>query len=205
MNKKFDKYNNFEISNMPQNEWIEFRKKYKNLLLNEYPNYNFDHRFKLMLDIKKVLDSENVELLLADGVLLGAVREQDFIQWDPDVDMHVMSSQFIPAYNSIRDKLLDLGYIVRSTSEYPKMKINLFSKGEKVGILAIYKGSDYYYRSIYRWPLEIYDNLEKINFREVQFSAPKIQQYLLHQYGADWHSPKKENYFNKELFTYERK
>ena len=191
-----------QINNLSHEEWSYFKKKNKDVLYNKYPNFNFNARYDIMLNVKKIVESEGINLLLANGTLLGAVREKDFIEWDDDVDMDILAHEFEPKFESIKAKIISSNpdYIVRAITHHPWMKINVLDKGEKVGILAIYKNEKCYFRGPYVWPHEVYDNLEKIEFRGEKFMTPKIKQYLVHQYGANWKKPLKENYFSKELF-----
>ena len=192
--------NNLEISQLPQHEWVEYKRQNRDKLLNKYPNYDFDSRFEIMLKFKEIVEDEGLTLLLANGTLLGAVREKDFIEWDDDVDMDTLAEEFVPKFETIKGRLLDLGYIVRAIPDYPRMKINVYNKGEKVGILAIYKGEKNYHRGPYRWPLEVYENLEEIEFRGIKFVTPKIEKYIEHQYGKNWKTPKRENYLSEDVF-----
>jgi|TARA_Y100000289_G_C3922267_1_gene151137 phosphorylcholine metabolism protein LicD len=192
--------NNLQISQLPHHEWVEYKRQNRDKLLNKYPNYDFDSRFEIMLKFKEIVEDEGLTLLLANGTLLGAVREKDFIEWDDDVDMDILAEEFVPKFETIRDRLLELGYIVRAIPDYPKMKINVYNKGEKVGILAIYKSEKFYHRGPYRWPLEVYENLEEIEFRGTKFKTPKIDEYIEHQYGKNWKTPKRENYLSEDVF-----
>jgi phosphorylcholine metabolism protein LicD len=192
--------NNREVSELSYKEWVLYKKKNTSLLLNSYPNYNFEIRFEIMKNVKNVVEEEGVTLYLSNGTLLGAVRQKDFIPWDKDVDMDVLAEELELKYKTIKSKLIQLGYIVRGVEDYPRMKINVYHGGEKVGILALYLKDQIRYRGPYKWPKNFYEDAEKIDFKGITFKAPKIDQYLIHQYGKNWKTPLKENYFSKDLF-----
>lgn len=192
--------NNKKINNLSHKDWILYKKKNISKLLNSYPNYDFETRLEVMKKIKDIAEEEGVSLYLANGALLGAVREKDFIPWDNDVDMDVLAEELEPKFKIIKNKLINLGYIVRGIKLYPQMKINIYHEGEKVGISALYLKDQIRYRGPYKWPKEFYEEAEAINFKGVTFKTPKINQYLIHQYGKNWEIPLKENYFNKDLF-----
>lgn len=193
--------NNKEISNLSHAEWVKYKKENRAALLNDYPNFNFDLRFEIIKEFKHILEKEGITLYLANGALLGAVREKNFIAWDDDVDMDVLYEELEPKYETIREQLIDLGYIVRGINKYPEMKINIYHGGEKVGILALYSKGEFRIRGPYKWPSFLYENPEKIVFKGETFTAPQIIDYLKHQYGSDWRVPKKKNYFNKDVFV----
>lgn len=187
---------------MSHSEWIKYKKKNKDALLNSFPNYNFNARMEMMANFKKILSEEGVDLFLSGGTLLGYLREGDFIQWDPDVDMDVFAEQLIPKFDTIKNKLTHLGYITRGIREYPNMKINAYHSGEKVGIAALYlnpvKKIRYRYR--YKWPASLYERGQNIIFKNMNFQAPDVLGYVEHTYGKDWNTPSKENYFNRSLY-----
>ena len=158
-----------------------------------------------MLTFKEILEKENIKLFLANGALLGAYREKDFILWDNDVDMDVLAEEFFPKYEKIRQELIRRGFIVRGIENYPDMKINVFHMGEKVGILSLYLDvkNNIRYRGPYIWPKEFYEKSEKIKFKGIEFNAPKILDYLIHQYGKKWNIPNNtKNYLAKTVFRY---
>jgi len=192
--------NNKKISSLSHSEWVIFKKKNISVLLNSYPDYDFEARLEIMKNIKNIVEAEGMDLFLANGTLLGAIREKDFIPWDDDVDMDVLAEALEPKFEIIKDRLVDLGYIVRGVTKYPQMKINVYYGGEKVGILALYLKDQIRHRGPYKWPKALYEEPEEIIFKGLTFKTPKIYEYLLHQYGKDWKTPLKKNYFNKDLF-----
>jgi len=191
---------NRQISELSHNDWLSYKSKNISKLRNSYPNFNFDVRFEIMKNVKDIVDGEGITLYLANGALLGAVRDKDFIEWDDDVDLDILSEEMVPKYEIIRSKLIDMGYIVRGITEFPKMKINVYHMGENVGVLAIYLKDDIRHRGSYQWPKNIYDETEEIDFKGTVFKTPKIKEYLIHQYGEQWQTPLRENYLSKRLF-----
>jgi len=191
-----------EISNLSRKDWIKYRKQNSSELLNSYPNYKFNIRFIMMKQFKKIMDEENITLYLSGGALLGAKRDKDFIPWDGDVDFDALEEELKPKCNIIKNKLMELGYITRVIDEYPKIKINAFYSGEKVGVLGLYlnEKKKERYRYKYSWPSKIYKEKEKINFKGVTFDAPKIVDYIEHTYGSKWKEPIKENFFTKQVY-----
>ncbi len=191
-----------EISNLPHGAWREYKKSHSAHLLNSYPRYNFNVRLGMMKQFKKILDEENITLFLSGGALLGAKRDGDFIKWDADVDFDALQEELEPKCSIIKNKLMELGYITRVVKKYPKIKINAYYGGEKVGVLGLYldKEKQSRYRYKYVWPSKIYEETEKINFKGIEFDTPNIMGYIEHTYGSDWREPKKANFFTKEVY-----
>jgi phosphorylcholine metabolism protein LicD len=187
-----------EISDMPLEVW----KGYRKTILNSYPDYNFEVRLEMMKNFNRIAKEENVGLYLSGGALLGAVRDNDFISWDGDVDFDALVEELEPKIENIKGKLIDCGYVTRVIRQYPKLKINSFYMGEKVGVLGMYlnDSSSHRFRSAYEWPKEIYDDSEEINFKGEIFKTPNKMEYISHTYGEDWKKPKKHNFFTRGVF-----
>lgn len=188
--------NNIQISNLPLKEWQIYKKMY----FSNKKNFDFNSRFEMMKSIKNISEKYNFKLFLTDGCLLGAYREKNFISWDNDVEFCAFDEEINTHFDNIVNDLLKENFIVRTIKEYPNAKINSYFKGEKVGILSLYKKSDIRYRHLYKWPASFFDNSETINFKNEVFSCPKIEDYLEYQYGLDWKIPKKNNYLSKDVF-----
>ena len=50
-------------------------------------------RNKTLQKIKKILDDLGINFFLQGGVLLGAIRNKNFIKWDHDVEVGVFSDK----------------------------------------------------------------------------------------------------------------
>ena len=192
--------NNIELSKMSQADWKDYIGRNRSTLFNSYPNYDFNLRFKIMMDFKEILEENGITLYLSGGALLGAKRDKDFIKWDHDVDMDVLAEELEPKCELVFKKLLDKGYIVRLIKTYPKLKINVHHGGEKVGILGMYSENSTRHRQNIQYPEWIYQETETINFRGVDFVTPNINGYLNHTYGKDWLIEKRDNFFSDALF-----
>ena len=69
----------------------------------------------------------NIEFFLMMGVLLGAIREQDFIKWDWDVELGFITESIIDRVDEIKNKFESKEFEVELVDpSYEGFKINLF-------------------------------------------------------------------------------
>ena len=57
------------------------------------------------LKICDVLDNLNINYFLQTGILLGAIRDNDLIKWDWDIEISVFSNEFISKIDSVAKEL----------------------------------------------------------------------------------------------------
>ena len=82
-------------------------------------------------DIKHVCDKYNIDIMLAGGSCLGAVRHQGFIPWDDDFDM-MMSREHYDRFIGVFDKELSGKYelsVPRRQSESKTLFMQMIKKG----------------------------------------------------------------------------
>ena len=53
------------------------------------------------LKVCDILDSNKIFYYLQTGILLGAIRDKDFIKWDWDIEISVFSEDFFPKIDLI--------------------------------------------------------------------------------------------------------
>ena len=63
-----------------------------------------------LIDVTNILESLEIEYFLTDGTLLGAVREGDFIPWDWDVEITVLSESIYPKTAELIEKAKIMGF-----------------------------------------------------------------------------------------------
>ena len=127
------------------------------------------------------------------GVLLGAIRDNDFIKWDWDVELGCFSDILIQKKEALIKDLDNfvLNYEIIDTSN-ENFKLNIFYKGNKYSLWGLYKENNFLRRSDYKFPIEYFLNLDEYNFRKKKYNIPSnVKSLLAFMYGDDWFIPKR--------------
>lgn len=148
--------------------------------------------------VKKILDSNNIKFMLIAGTLLGAIRENDFITHDEDVDIAFLEEDKQKVLDCLHD-LLSAGFNI--------------ARYDERGLLSIIRNNEYidfYFfkpkegqeelRTCCGWMLA--DKfLTKYTKKEFMGDLYDIPQdyigFLRFMYGEDWMTP--VQWFNYEL------
>ena len=162
-------------------------------------------RKKEFLKICKILDYLKINYFLTSGVLLGAVRDNDFIKWDWDIELSVFANDFYPNIDLISDKLQESNFkidkIIRDKDNSKIDFIGYYPKDVTAYTIYAYKYSkirEVYWRKELTIPSKYLNKLSKINFLDRQFNCPFfIEEYLTFVYG-DWKKPLRTS--NKKIY-----
>lgn len=177
-----------------ENEIIKFKQ------INIYPGFKRIDKAvatKNLLDIKRIFDSNDLFFGLAYGTLLGAIRENDFITHDEDIDLYILKEDE-NKFRSLLSVLIDNGfeliryersglYSIRRDGEYTDFYcMTPYSKGIR------WNGAE-------NFILETFIlNTKKIVFKGSEFNIPQnIDLCLEILYGKNWRIP--IEYFNYNL------
>lgn len=186
--------------------------KYKTHIIMENSNYIFKHLSCFI----NIIEKHNLKYWIMYGTLLGAIRQQDIIQYDHDFDIGI-NYKDLDLLNNINDNYLikESDYTVtkayggifnitnfKDCQKKWRVSYKINYKGKAVGDIYVYKEfKDGYMRrydtkdKIYFWPNTIFPSicvkyLEKLNIRDKVFYAPSYSLYLIeHWYGPDWKTP----------------
>ena len=152
-------------------------------------NKQLSERNKTLQKIKKILDDLKITFFLEGGVLLGAVRNKNFIKWDHDVEVGVFSEKInkkkiINILEKAHDLNLDIEFVDSSVNNF---KINLREHNHtKFSILGFKKKKKYFERDMYRYPSNFFFPLDYINFLGKNYKTPNnVKDFLKWTYG-DW-------------------
>lgn len=159
-----------------------------------------------LIKFKNFMDGMGEEFFLVAGICLGIVRDKKLIKCDKDFDIGVMDERSL--YKIERKAKLISYYDEIHITGGEKGKILWLKKyfGKYVlpiEVIAHYVKDEYLYYNRdmgeswrYRqgkivYKKKLFDNFEKVNFREVDFNVPNpVGEYLTAFFGGDWRTPK---------------
>ena len=145
--------------------------------------------------------------MLFDGVLLGAIREKNFIKWDWDVELAIRVEDIYDRVDALLEEAKNSGFLIKNIIlNYENFKLNVLKYDTKYSIIGFYQCGSLRKRMLYQYPAMFFENVEKIEFLGELYNVPSPpQQYLTYQYGDDWEIPKQSfnanEYLEAQVFT----
>lgn len=147
--------------------------------------------------IKSILDKESISFMLIAGTLLGAIRENDFISHDEDIDLAFLEEDKQKVID-ILPEIINSGFCI--------------ARYDSRGLISIIRNDEYidfYFfkpikgeeilRTCCGWiiPDKFLTNYTQWKFKGETYSVPMDYiEYLKYDYGLDWETPVK--WFNYE-------
>ncbi len=150
-------------------------------------------QFEGLLKVCAVLEICELDWFLSGGTLLGAVREQEFIPWDWDVEVTIMTEQARSQGNKITSELAKVGFQIWSRNfSNRNFKVVAGGFGTKFEIVGLrLKGNDLRARKMMEVSAKLFEAKESVQLRGHLFPAPQpAVDYLGEVYG-DWRIPKR--------------
>ncbi len=145
---------------------------------------------KNLLDFRKCFNDADISFGLIYGTLLGAIRENNFIEHDEDTDVFVLDEDREKVL-SILFKLKKLGLIV-GRYEAKEDLISFIRDGEYIDIYFFKKGS--FGNRVGNGSViesKYLENLIEMDFLGNKFLVPQDSKKLLKKiYGKDWMTPR---------------
>jgi hypothetical protein len=159
---------------------------------------------KALKEAKNILDGFGVSFFLRQGTCLGAIRENDLLPWDDDVDIgsiigfHGLTEKSL---DSIIDAFRDHGFLARIDRMGVSPYIPLVKYSTRID-WQCYKVVDncIIQYPFLKSPLSLFTELKEITFLEETFLVPNPpEEYLRLKYGEDWKTPKKPGEFEEDV------
>ena len=157
------------------------------------------------LKVCDILDANKIIYYLQTGILLGAVRDKNFIKWDWDVEISVFSDDFFPKIDLVVKELESNNFkMINVIKKKVDAKIDFIGKySEDITKYTIYSwnysnSKDMYWRRERFVPSKFLNNFSKISLFDRQFNCPKNpEEYLSFAYG-NWKIPLRTS--DKDLY-----
>ena len=148
-----------------------------------------------ILDVKDVLDRHGVKFCLYMGTLLGAVREENFIEWDDDADLLTFAEDK-PKMPEVIKELKAKGFYI-PTEGVPASDTFIIREGEKIDLWWYSKVNGRYQYDPDRcpgWPSyapKYLEPLAEIQFLKTTFKCPQFKEEFLNLHYSNWLIPDK--------------
>lgn len=168
-------------------------------------------RKQCFLEICKILEESDLTYFLQGGVLLGARRENNFIEWDWDVEICVFNNEFNLKFEKILKKLLEKNFkVINCRKQNFDSKIDISKNYDKAVTSytimgwSLNKSQKKYFRNKINFPEHFLKKFGTIEFCGKKFNTPHpIDEYLTFQYG-NWKIRKrtldKEKYMTSSYY-----
>jgi lipopolysaccharide cholinephosphotransferase len=173
-----------------------------------YSDEELNNRNDGLKKIKIGMEELNINFFLIMGILLGAVREKNFIKWDWDVELGFFTDKIINRVDEIIETFEKSSFKVEVVNEsYEGFKINLFYYGNKFTLWGLHQKGDWLQRTAYKFPKKHFEKLDLLEFLGETYMIPNNVEELLTFIYGDWETPRKTlvktdyldaNVFNKK-------
>lgn len=154
-------------------------------------------------ELSQILAKKKIKHFITGGTLLGAIREKNFIKWDWDVEITILTDQIFDIKEEFNDLFLKSNFQVsKYVDKYDSLKWKLTKYNCTYEIMGYYKEEEWMYRlgKDYKVPAYFFEKPSDLLFLGNSYktvSEPK--KYLEFCYG-NWQIPIKSE-DKKEYLT----
>ena len=141
-----------------------------------------------LLLLKAVLDRNAIPFTLIAGTLLGAVREEDFIAHDEDVDLALLSEDKERLFDALPE-VIEAGFTIARYNR--RGVLSVMRRGEYID-LYLFRPIGNGRRSCDGWIVleEHLTDVAPFCFKGAEYLAPRAyEDYLVTEYGPNWRTP----------------
>jgi cytidyltransferase-like protein len=216
--------------------WLLFKKKWGvNYIVSDYNNekpLSFqamgtgraeDMKGANLKEAIAILNKNKATWWLEAGTCLGAVREQDFLLHDPDIDLGIHPKD-IGLWEKLKQDFIDAGFKhYRDWTHKEKIyELNFRKRGVKVDLFFFYDAGDFWYHGAFgpgpdgTWDKEVeflphvfsanlFQDLKKITFHGLPCFIPDpAPRYLMERYGPKWTTKNTDYLFHRDCWAIDK-
>ncbi len=150
----------------------------------------------MLREAKQIMDQLKVVFFLRQGTCLGAVRDNELIPWDDDLDLGSVMGLNGLSEGSI-DRVVaafrDHGYFAKVEGNDHYISAAMIKSSMRMDWICfrIIDDNIFHYPGL-RLPIRLFTELKEIAFIEETFLVPNPpEEYLRMKYGLSWMTPKK--------------
>lgn len=173
---------------------LAFEYEYEHLVEDNLPELNKEDALYLMLKVQRCAKEHGIDIYLAYGTLLGAIRDKDFIKGDKDLDIYIKDEEaffkLLPALKNIGVQLIryiNTAVFSFRDIEHPGVYLDVFVLRKSRSLWGLYcygLGNGAFV------PKKYLCDDENITFLGHSFKVPKNPvQILKFWYGDTWDTP----------------
>lgn len=145
---------------------------------------------EFLVEVRDLLEKNNIKYFLLFGTLLGAYRENDFIKHDRDIDIGILAE----SKDDLEKMVINGCFAEKDILFFRDRNYSLFKNGIYMDIYPFMMDGDEY-RSLLGWQTNYRLNPKYFPTQDIEFLGEKfttisnIEDYLLDKYGKDWKTP----------------
>lgn len=173
---------------------LTFDYEYEHLIEDHLPELNKQDALDLLLKVQRCAKEHGLDLYLAYGTLLGAVRDKDFIKGDKDLDTYIKDEEaFFMLLPVLREEGVHLIRYINSVEfsfrdmDHPGVYLDVFVMRKSISLWGAYcyaLGDGCYV------PKKFLNKDDEIVFLGHAFKVPQDPVRLLKfWYGSTWNTP----------------
>ena len=145
-------------------------------------------------ELSQILSNNKIKHYITGGTLLGAIREKNFIKWDWDVEITILTDETFNKRDKLNSLFIDSGFqISKYLDKFETLKWELTKYNSTYELVGFYKEGKWMYRlgKGMKVPSNFFDNSSDLFFLGNSYkTVSNPEEYLEFCYG-DWQIPKR--------------